>query len=121
MKNYRTIYNPITPIDEQIQLDSSKTSMSKTDPEGIIEYANEAFMNVCGFSKSELMGQPHSIVRHPDMPKVVFKLMWERLHKGKGIYAIVKNLTKDGRYYWVIAKISSKFDKEGKCYCSFCA
>ncbi len=113
MKNYRTKYNNITPINKQIQLDPSRTSMSKTDAEGIIEYANEAFMKVCGFSKSELMGQPHSIVRHPDMPKVIFKLMWERISKGEGIYAVVKNLTKNGSYYWVIAKINSKLDEQG--------
>ncbi len=113
MKNYRVLYNTIVPLNEQVQLDPTKTSMSKTDAEGIIEYANEAFMNVCGFSKAELMGRPHSLVRHPDMPSVVFKLMWETISRGKGIYAIVKNMTKEGRYYWVIAKISSKFDKEG--------
>ena len=102
-----------TPIDKEISLDPSKTIMSKTDPRGIIEYANEYFMEICGYEEYELMGQPHNIIRHPDMPKVVFKLMWERLHKGENIHALVKNLAKDGRYYWVLTNFETKYDEEG--------
>jgi len=103
--------NSPIPLNEEIKLDPSKTSMSKTDPKGIIEYANESFMEVCGYTESELMGRPHNIVRHPDMPRVVFKLMWERLLKAQGIYAVVKNMAKDGRFYWVIAKLETKLDE----------
>ncbi len=96
---------------EQIILDPTKLSMSKTDPRGIIEYANQDFMDVCGYSERELMGKPHNIVRHPDMPKVAFKLMWDHLKTGKTFYALVKNLTKQGNYYWVIAQLTTKFDE----------
>ncbi len=102
-----------TPLQKEIVLDRSKTSMSKTNPKGIIEYANQDFMDICGFTESELMGQPHNIVRHPDMPKLIFKIMWDRLHQGKDIYALVKNLAKDGRYYWVIAHLETKMDENG--------
>ncbi len=102
-----------TPLDREIKLDASKIIMSKTDPKGIIEYANDYFMEISGYEEYELMGQPHNVIRHPDMPKVIFRLMWERLHKGENIYALVKNLAKDGRYYWVLTSFDTKYDDEG--------
>jgi PAS domain S-box-containing protein len=99
--------------DKEIKLDPSKISMSKTNPKGIIEYANQDFMDACGFEEYELMGQPHSIVRHPSMPKTIFKFMWDRLNHKKGLYAVVKNLRKDGNHYWVITQLSSKVDENG--------
>ena len=101
------------PINEEIELSPYKTIMSKTDKKGIIEYANEYFMEVSGYKEWELMGQPHNIIRHPDMPKVIFKLLWNKLNEGEPMMAIVKNLSKDGRYYWVIADFFSKLDKDG--------
>lgn len=99
---------------KEIKLDPSRTIMSKTDPKGIIEYANEYFMDICGYEEYELMGRPHNIIRHPDMPKVVFKLMWERLHKGENIYALVKNLAKNGDFYWVLTSFETKYNEEGQ-------
>ncbi len=101
-----------TPIDKEIKLDPTKVIMSKTDPKGIIEYANEYFMEISGYEEFELMGQPHNIIRHPDMPKVVFKVMWDRLHRGENIHALVKNLAKDGRYYWVLTNFETKYDDD---------
>ena len=75
--------------------------MSRTDKHGIIEFANDYFVEISGYTKEELLGQPHSLIRHPDMPRIVFKVMWERIQNGKDILALVKNLAKDGRYYWV--------------------
>lgn len=75
--------------------------MSRTDKHGIIEFANDYFVEISGYTKEELIGQPHSLIRHPDMPRIVFKVMWERIQNGKDILALVKNLAKDGRYYWV--------------------
>ncbi|MEJ2469266.1 MAG: PAS domain S-box protein, partial [Campylobacterales bacterium] len=66
------------PVDEEIKLDPKKYIVSKTDPKGIIEYGNDYFVEISGYKESELIGQPHNIIRHPDMPKVVFKLMWDR-------------------------------------------
>ncbi len=91
------------PKNEEIKLNPHKTIMSKTDKKGIIEYANEYFMEISGYKEWELMGQPHNVIRHPDMPKTVFKILWDRINNGIPTYALVKNLAKDGRYYWVIA------------------
>lgn len=89
-------------IDKEVVWDKTRVIMSKTNAFGIIEYANEVFVDVCGYEDYELMGQPHNIIRHPDMPKVIFKVLWENLKSGKNFHAIVKNLAKSGRYYWVI-------------------
>ncbi len=101
-------------LNEEILLDPYKTIMSKTDKKGIIEYANAYFMEVSGYKEWELMGQPHNILRHSDMPKVVFKLLWDALNQAKPIKAIVKNLAKDGRFYWVIADFKTVKDENGK-------
>ncbi len=90
------------PINQEIILDPEKTILSKTDKKGIILYANDYFVDICGYSVGELMGQPHNIIRHPDMPKVVFELLWRRILDKKNIHAVVKNLAKNGRYYWVV-------------------
>ncbi len=101
------------PIDKEIPLDPYKTIMSKTDGKGIIEFANDYFMEISGYKEWELMGQPHNVIRHPDMPKVIFKILWERLEQGKNIHAVVKNLAKDGRYYWVITDFKTTYDEYG--------
>ncbi|HEX5329965.1 PAS domain-containing protein [Sulfuricurvum sp.] len=85
----------------QIKIEPHVLIVSRTNKRGIIEYANRDFCTVSGYSMEELMDRSHSIVRHPDMPGVIFKLMWERLHNNQDIFAVVKNLTKNGDYYWV--------------------
>ena len=87
--------------------------VSKTDLKGRITYCNKIFINISGYSEEELLGAPHSILRHPDMPKIVFKLLWERISKKKEIFAFVKNLCKDGSFYWVFANITATIDKNG--------
>ncbi len=106
-------HNRVITLDKEINLDPSKTIMSKTDARGVIEYANDYFMEISGYEEYELMGQPHSIIRHPDMPQVIFKVLWERLNEGKNIHAFVKNLAKDGRYYWVLTNFETKYNEEG--------
>ena len=96
------------PVNEEIRLDKHKYIMSRTDTKGNIEFGNDYFFEICGYSPNELLGQPHNVIRHPDMPKVIFKMMWERLKQGKNIFAVVKNLAKDGRYYWVTTKFEIK-------------
>jgi PAS domain S-box-containing protein len=100
-----------TPVNERIKLDPKKYIVSKTDPKGIIEYGNDYFVEISGYKESELIGQPHNIIRHPDMPKVIFKMMWDRLKSGQNIMAVVKNMAKSGRYYWVITDFEPKKDK----------
>ncbi len=87
--------------------------VSKTDLKGRIIYGNKMFIELSGYSEEELLNKPHSILRHPDMPKVIFKLLWERLQKGKEIFAYVKNLCKDGAYYWVLANVTVTYDENG--------
>jgi PAS domain S-box-containing protein len=88
--------------------------VSRTDTRGIIEYCNKTFINISGYPESELLGKPHSMIRHPDMPKAVFKLLWEYISSGKEIFAYVKNLCKGGEYYWVIAHVTATYDDAGK-------
>ncbi|WP_435261165.1 PAS domain-containing protein [Tenacibaculum sp. nBUS_03] len=89
-------------IDEEVKWDKTQTIISKTDIHGTILYMNDTFEKASEYNKIELIGEPHNIIRHPDMPKVIFKVLWDALKKGKNFHAIVKNLTRTGRYYWVI-------------------
>ena len=79
---------------------------SRTDLKGVITEANEAFCNVSGYSREEMVGQPHNMVRHPDMPEAAFKDMWQDLKVGRPWRGIVKNRRKDGGFYWVVANAS---------------
>ncbi len=90
------------------------TIVSKADRKGIITYVNRAFCDISGYSAKELLHQPHSIVRHSDMPKEVYKKLWEDLQQGKKWNGIIKNLKKDGTAYWVDASISPIFDEKGR-------
>jgi PAS domain S-box-containing protein len=90
-----------TPTDKEIILDNTLYIESQTDTEGIITDCNDYFAKISGYTREELIGQPHSIVRHPDMPRIIFGLLWDRIQNGHNITAVIKNLAKDGRYYWV--------------------
>ena len=98
------------PIDREKVLNPKRYIVSKTDPKGVITYGNDYFVEISGYSEAELIGKPHNIIRHPDMPKIVFKLMWDRIQKGENIMAVVKNLAKDGSHYWVVTEFESKMD-----------
>ena len=91
-----------TPTNKEIILDPAKTIVSKTDNKGIIVYASDYFIEISGYSLTELMGKPHNIIRHPDMPKVVFEMLWQSIKAKQNMHAVVKNLSKDGSYYWVM-------------------
>lgn len=88
--------------------------VSKTDTKGRITYGNQTFIEMSGYSEEELLGAPHNILRHPDMPRIVFKLLWDRIEAGREIFAYVKNLCKDGSYYWVFTNVSASYDNNGK-------
>jgi PAS domain S-box-containing protein len=103
------IYRPIV-LDEEIKFSKKKFIVSKTDTKGIIIFTNKNFSEISGYSEAELVGQPHNILRHPDMPQAVFFLVWQTLLAGQPISGVVKNLAKDGRYYWVIADLEPKFN-----------
>lgn len=91
---------PVLPIDEEYLFDSG-VIISETDLNGIITFANRKFCEMSGYEREELLGSPHSIIRHPDMPKAAFRHLWETIKAGDEWSGIVKNLRKDGRYYWV--------------------
>jgi aerotaxis receptor len=93
---------------------SNRPIISKTDLKGVITYVNSAFCKLAGYDKNELIGKPHNIIRHPDMPKEVFKQLWDTIEKNQSWRGFVKNLRKDGRYYWVEAFIEPIFDENGK-------
>ncbi len=95
------------------ELGNNDFLVSKTDIKGRITYCNQLFMKVAGYSESELLGKPHNIVRHPDMPRVIFKLLWEKIQNKKEIFAYVKNRTKNGGYYWVYANVTPSIDDKG--------
>ena len=87
----------------EVPFEAKELFFTRTDERGVIQEGNSVFQRVSGFTWEELKGAPHKVVRHPDMPKGVFHLYWERLKDGKNVAAYVKNRTKDGRFYWVFA------------------
>ncbi len=93
----------IVPLDSARTFGTHELFFSSTDRKGVIAAGNSVFARIAGYSFEELIGQPHNIIRHPDMPRAVFKLFWDHLHDGKMVAAYVKNLAKDGCYYWVLA------------------
>lgn len=98
----------------EVELDKKTMIVSETDEKGIIIYANDDFCSIAGYTKEELIGQPHNIVRHPDMPKAAFADLWSTIQGGKIWKGIVKNKTKDGNYYWVNATAYPSTSSNGK-------
>lgn len=87
--------------------------VSKTDLKGRLTYTNRIFLEIADYEEKEVLGQPHSMIRHPNMPRCVFKLLWETLESGKEIFAYVINMAKNGDHYWVIAHVTPTFDSDG--------
>ena len=106
------IYRPIV-LDEEIKFSKKNFIVSKTDIEGKILFVNENFCDITGYSDEELMGEPHSVIRHPDMPRAIFYMIWKSLLAGMEVSAIIKNVAKNGKYYWVIADFSMQRDNYG--------
>ena len=101
------------PIDEEYFFDG-RAIVSETDLKGNITFANRKFCEISGYSIDELIGKPHNIIRHPDMPKEAFAQMWKTIQSGTLWHGLVKNLRKDGRYYWVDTEVSPSYDETGK-------
>ena len=94
--------------------DADELIVSKTDLKGRITYANRVFLRIADYTEDEVLGQPHSIIRHPHMPRCVFQLLWERIQAGREIFAYVVNAAKNGDHYWVIAHVTPSFDGDNK-------
>jgi len=88
--------------------------VSMTDIKGRLTYGNRIFIEFSGYSEAELIGTQHNIIRHPDMPRGVFKLLWDKIQAGDECFAYVKNMSKDGSFYWVFANVTPTFDTDGK-------
>lgn len=102
----------IIPTQHELQMRDDEFIVTKTDKVGRITYANPVFIALSGYTEQELLGQQHNIVRHPDMPRSVFKLLWETINSGNEFFGYVKNLSKDGSFYWVFATVTPSYSTE---------
>jgi len=105
--NHHELKKPL-PTGVEVKINPKKLIVSKTDMRGKIIYGNDYFTEVSGYKESELIHAPHSILRHPSMPKAIFYLMWKHLEAGRNIMAVVKNMTKYGNHYWVTTDFDIK-------------
>ncbi len=102
----------VTPKNQEYTFEG-KVIISQTDAQGVITYANKRFCEISGYTADELVGSPHNIIRHPDMPKKLFAKMWQTIQSGQVWNGLVKNLRKDGLYYWVDTEILPIKDDDG--------
>jgi len=100
------------PVDEEYFFEG-RAIVSETDLNGVITFANRRFCEISGYSADELVGEPHNIIRHPDMPKAAFAQVWKTIQAGTIWHGLVKNLRKDGKFYWVDTEVSPIYDNNG--------
>lgn len=103
----------VIPTDVEHEVRVVDVIVSKGNEAGDITYANPIFFKLAGYTQGELLDKPHSIIRHPDMPKIIFKFLWDNLKAGKSVNAFVKNLSKDGGFYWVFAQVRVALNPDG--------
>jgi PAS domain S-box-containing protein len=104
----------VQPTNHERSFPEDEIIVSKTDLKGRITYANQTFLDVAMYNEEEVLGKPHNIIRHPDMPRCVFKLLWDTLERQQEIFAYVKNMAKNGDFYWVFAHVTPTFDAHGQ-------
>ena len=104
----------VTPTNKEVILKEEDFIVSKTDTKSKILYGNKIFIEISGYEESELLGKPHNILRHPDMPRCAFKILYDHIQNGKEWFGYVKNLRKDGGYYWVFANTSPTYNISGQ-------
>ncbi len=104
----------VQPNDREKTMRESDFIVSKTDLKGRITYGNRIFIEYSGYTEAELLGAQHNIIRHPDMPRGVFKFLWDTLGAEKECFAYVKNMAKDGSFYWVFANVTPDYGPDGK-------
>ncbi|MDK9724460.1 MAG: PAS domain-containing protein [Sterolibacteriaceae bacterium MAG5] len=104
----------IVPTQRERVMRENDFIVSKTDPKGIITYGNPIFIEFSGYTEEELLGSQHNIIRHPDMPRSAFKLVWDTIQGGNEVFAYVKNMSKDGGFYWVFTHITPDFGPGGQ-------
>lgn len=104
----------IVPTNRERLMREGDFIVSKTDTRGVITYGNPIFIEFSGYSEKELLGVQHNIIRHPDMPRAAFKLAWDTIQSGKEFFGYVKNMSKDGGFYWVFTHITPDFGPGGR-------
>lgn len=103
-----------TPTQRETVLSEKDLIISKTDKIGRITYVNRTFMRISQLNEDGLLGQQHNVIRHPDMPKVIFKMLWDTLQRDKEYFAYIKNICQDGGFYWVLANVTPDYNSSGK-------
>ncbi|UYV38612.1 PAS domain-containing protein [Rhodobacteraceae bacterium D3-12] len=106
IETHSTIPQEIGTDSGEVHFPIERILATATDPRGTIQFANPAFCDISGYSNAQLAGAPHKIVRHTDMPRGVFQLMWNRLKAGQSVCAYIKNKTAKGGFYWTLALIT---------------
>ncbi len=104
----------ITPTQVERVMRDEDFIVSMTDKKGRITYGNRIFIEFSGYSERELIGTQHNIIRHPDMPRGVFQLLWDKIQASQECFAYVKNMSKDGGFYWVFANVTPTFSPKGE-------
>ena len=105
----RDLKNKIKPTNQEIIMSDNDFIVSKTDTKGRITYCNRIFIEYSGYNESELLGQQHNVIRHPDMPRSIFYLLWQTINSNSEFFGYVKNITKSGAYYWVFANVTPSY------------
>jgi len=100
-------------LEEERELAPVEIIVSQSDLDGFIIYANPIFYRITGYAYAQLIGENHNIIRHPDMPKIIFERLWRELKAKREVYSFVKNRSKDNRYYWVYAHVRPSFNRDG--------
>ncbi|WP_110206019.1 PAS domain-containing protein [Nocardioides daejeonensis] len=104
----------VTPTGVERPFLDDEIIVSKTDLKGRLTYVNRLFVTISGYPEDELIGQPHNVIRHPDMPRAVFALLWERIQAGEELFGYIVNMAADGGHYWVLAHVTPTFDGQGR-------
>jgi PAS domain S-box-containing protein len=110
---HMTARKDVRPTGRESPFNESEIIVSKTDLKGRITYVNDVFLRVSRYTHGEILGQPHSIIRHPDMPRCVFKLLWDAIQSRGELFAYVVNMASNGDHYWVLAHVTPSFDAAG--------
>ena len=105
--------NAIVPTGVERTFGADEIIVSKTDPQGRLTYVNPLFVEISGYTERDLIGQPHNIIRHPDMPRSVFAQVWNRIAAGDELFAYIVNLSANGDHYWVLAHVTPTFNAAG--------
>jgi PAS domain S-box-containing protein len=103
----------VAPTGEARTFAPDELIVSKTDLRGVITYANDVFLRISRYELDEVIGRPHNLIRHPEMPRAVFALLWQTLSEGRELFAYINNLASDGAHYWVLAHVTPSYSADG--------